>query len=85
VNRFTATPDPVSAGGTLRICFSNPALANTTVVISLDGGPGGQSASVQIPLNGEGYGCVDWPVPATGWSVVNMNHPTSDEYTVQVV
>ena len=82
-DRFTASPSPVPAGDQLEICFTNPALAGTKVTITLDNGEG-QSASVDIDLNSEGYGCTSWTVPSTGWDIVKMNQPTSLEHMVVV-
>lgn len=83
MDRFTATPDPVAPGGTLRICFTNTALANQTVTITISNG-GTQSVSKQIALNNEGYGCIDWVVPATGWDGIILKEPTSWDHAVLV-
>jgi hypothetical protein len=84
MDRFTATPDPVAAGGTLRICFTNANLAGTTVTVNVNNG-GGTVVQVDIALNAEGYGCVDWTVPATGWDGILLQHKTSDDHAVPVV
>lgn len=83
-DRFTVTPDPASAGSSIRICFSNSALANTTINITVNNG-GSSSVALQITLNGEGYGCVDWTVPETGWDSVICAHPSSVDHAVPVI
>lgn len=80
-DRFTASPSPVSAGSTLTICFSNPALANTTVTIQLTNGEGA-SDSIEITLDAEGHGCKGWTVPQ--WDLVTMSQSTSADHTVAV-
>ena len=82
-NRFTATPDPVPAGDTLKICFDNPALAGTTITVQLDNG-GSLTDTADIDLDEEGKGCTNWTVPGTGWDAVVMNQATSAENVVLV-
>ena len=86
---ITASPDPVSPGGTLTICFTLATLANQTITLDLNNAlpPGDQdrrTSQVQIELNAAGYGCTTWTVPASGWDGILIQHPDSDDHAVAV-
>ena len=85
IDRFTGTtPNPVNLDGELTVHFSNAALANTTVTISLQDLEQGASTTVDVTLDAEGSGTAGWKVPVTWGGSVVLQHSTSDDHTVAV-
>ena len=82
-DRFSVNPEPAVAGDDIEICFENSELAGTTITVDLDNGEGA-TKKVNIALNSDGYGCVTWAVPATGWDLIKMNQSTSAEHVTFV-
>jgi hypothetical protein len=83
---ITLSPDPVSVGGTVRICFTDSSKAEgTSVQIDLENGrTPPTTVSVQVTLDGDGHGCVDWPVPTNWGEFVIASHPDSASAVVDV-
>lgn len=89
MDRFTATPDPVSPGGTLTVCFTDTAMAGQSVTVDIvnglpPGDAGRQEDHPDIMLGNDGRGCIEWPVPLSGWNAILLEHPTSDPHGVDV-
>lgn len=83
-DRFAGTaPSPVDAGEKLKIAFSDAAKPNSKVTIEVSNGMGA-STKVEILLDAAGNGTVEWPVPPTGWDLVRLSHPSSEDHTVAV-
>jgi hypothetical protein len=83
-DRFAGTgPSPVSAGSDLKVEFSNPDLADTTVTVEATNGQG-QTEKIEIKLDSTGKGSTKWKVPATGWGIVRLSQDTSEDHTVAV-
>jgi hypothetical protein len=83
-DRFAGTaPSPVAAGDKLTIAFSDAAQPNSKVTIEVSNGMGA-STKVEITLDALGKGTVEWCVPLTGWDLVRLSHPSSEDHTVAV-
>ncbi len=83
-DRFTGTdPDPITAGGTLTIRFSDGSKAGQTITVEVDNS-NGDIRQVQVQLGADGKGSTTFVVPTLGWSVVNLNGPDSLEHSIQV-
>lgn len=77
-DRFTTTPNsPFAAGTTVRVCFTNAALANQTISVNVVSVAGDQQ-SLSIALDAEGHGCVDWVAP--NWDGGTFEHSTSADH-----
>ena len=75
---LSVSPDPVlTAGGTARICYGPDASkANGSVTVTIRSSAG-DIQTVDIALDGDGYGCKEWTVPT--WVSATFNTPGCDE------
>lgn len=78
-------PDPLVAGGVATITYSNPALAEQTVVIDIDNGlrRGTIKTTVTIVLDSNGNGSTTWTVP--NWYMAKFNAPGAAEVGLMIV
>lgn len=76
---LTVNPDTLQAGETATINYSNPEMAGETVTVEVDNGDpvNPETDSVEIPLDANGNGSADWPVP--DWPVAKFNAPDAPE------
>lgn len=85
-NRFAGTtPDPVARGSDLSIKFTDASKAGQTVPINVVDPENGTSDTVQVPLDANGVGSVNWQVPATWGGFVLLEGPDSADETIRVV
>ncbi|MCK5945592.1 MAG: hypothetical protein KAI24_26620 [Planctomycetes bacterium] len=72
-------PTVLNAGTSASISYSNPALANQTIVIDVDDGmrTNTQTTQIEITLDASGKGTVSWTVPE--WFGANFNAPGCSE------
>lgn len=81
-DRFTTSPaSPFPAGTVVTVCFTNPALAGQTITVDVRSDTG-ESQSLAITLNTEGYGCVTWTAPS--WDTATFQHSTSADHAVVI-
>ena len=80
------TPDGLTAGSSAEISFSDPSLANQTVLVEIDDGgvisTRFEYVTVQLDSNGNGSG--SWTVPESGWRRANFNAPNSKTVSLRI-
>lgn len=71
--KLQVNPDPLVAGGTAEINYSDPSKAGQTIIVTIDGPgfPVPAVVEVAIPLDGQGNGGAKWPVPNWPWALFN--------------
>jgi len=81
-NRFAGSTVVADVGQDLDIRFSNPNLANTTIVVLLVDDDG-HEIPINIKLDGSGMGRAS--VPAPDWSYAALEHPTSEDHSIVIL
>ena len=79
--KLTVTAGPLQVGQTIEITYSNPALANGEIVVTIDSGPGpnAERIEVSIKLDAGGKGSTTWTVP--DWWQAHFNVDGAKEVT----
>ena len=81
-DRFTTSPaSPFAAGTTVSVCFTNAALAGSTITVTVLLSDG-TASSFPIVLDAEGHGCADWVAPAVDGAF--FKHHTSADHPVVI-
>lgn len=81
-DRFAHSPLTPKNGEYVTICFTDPALANTTQPIEITDNQG-SGVGLEIELDGDGYGCVVWMVPES-WTIAFCKHSTSADHVIAI-
>ncbi|MHC4516123.1 MAG: hypothetical protein ACYS5W_20825 [Planctomycetota bacterium] len=72
-------PYGLQAGSTTQVTYSDPSRAGDSVMVEIDNGVAGEVQVIEIPLDENGNGSVDWDVPAQGWFVAKFNVPDAPD------
>ncbi len=77
---MAVNPDPLTAGGSATVTYSDPSQANQSIVVDIDNGMqrGTQTSTLVIELDEHGEGSAVWEVPTT-WFLANFNAPNVAE------
>jgi len=82
---MTVTPDVLTVGGEATITYSDPGLANQTIIIAIDdmGIPTPRTDFVEIELGADGKGQKKWTVPS--WDLAHFVAPDGSENACPIV
>lgn len=82
---ISVNPGVLNSGTSASVSYSNPAKANTLVLIAVDNGSRRhpQSATIEIMLDGNGNGTATWMVPS--WALAKFNGPDASEVACPIV
>lgn len=77
-------PEPVTRGATLTIDVAAPGLANQSIKVTITDAEGFDDI-VEIQLNENGEGAIEWEVPTGTGPSLFLDHESSATHTVTVV
>lgn len=78
---ITVEPQPLTAGGTAKVCIRGSTHGGQTVQVQISNGQGGTD-TLDVTLDPDGSGCADWTVPA--WPQAEFSYSTCPSVTVPI-